>query len=193
MKVLAKSLLIFSLLFICTTLTYAQGNPPVAGATLVGAFTHGVLIDDNDPNLGQGVIKEIDVEFEIWLTNGGETVMSIDVESMEFGTPCEWAETYSLEDLMNEVAHDGLIEAVALGYINCSVICPAPVLTKVYYPTCVKRDLTGTCPSLLPASGTSWSYNSYSVCCTGGTPTVTLVSKSCGGTSCGTGYELTCN
>lgn len=173
--------------------TFAQGTPPVSGATLIAAFSETVHIGDDDPNIGPGVIKDIDVEFEIWLTSGNETIMSFDVESMEFDTPCEWAETFSLEILMNEVAKDGLVAAVSLGHITSSPTCPAATLTKVYYPTCVKRDLTGPCPALIPATGSSFSYNSYSVCTVASITTVTLVSQSCGATSCGSGFELTCN
>ena len=193
MRAVLSGIMTVILLIASAAYTKALCSPPEPGATLIGTFSETILIDDDDPDIGSGVIKNVDVEFEIWMTTGNETVMSFDVEDMEFLSPCEWAETYPLEDMMDEVARDGLVRAEALGYITCSSTCPATVLTKVYYETCVKRDLTGTCPTLVAASGTTLSYNSYSVCCTGGTPSVTLISQTCGATSCGTGYELTCN
>ena len=193
MRTVLSGILTVTLFFAYTASTFAQSTPPVSGATLITTFSETVHIGDDDPNLGQGDIKDIDVEFEIWLTSGNETIMAFDIESMEFETPCDWAETFSLETLMDEVAKDGLVAAVALGHITSSSTCPAATLTKVYYPTCVKRDLTGMCPTLIVATGSSFSYNSYSVCTVSSETTVTLVSQTCGGSSCGSGFELTCN
>lgn len=190
MKAAISGWLISALIVLCNATTFAQTSPPVSGATLVGTFSTGVTINDDEPTLN-GEVGDIHVDYLVWLTSGGETVFSINMNSITFTGPCDWAETISLKVLVHEIALDGLARAISLGYITCT-LCPATASYKVYYPTCVQRNLSGSCPVFTAAPGTSFSYNTYSICCSSGVPTISLTASACSSSSCGVGYELTC-
>lgn len=190
MKAAISGWLISALIVLCNATTFAQTAPPVSGATLVGTFSTAVTLNDDEPIL-EGEIATAHVEISGWLTSGGETVFSINMNSITFNGPCDWAETISLKVLVHEIALDGLARALSLGYITCT-LCPATASYKVYYPTCVQRNLSGSCPVFMAAPGTSFSYNTYSICCSSGVPTISMTGSACGSSSCGVGYELTC-
>lgn len=190
MKAAISGWLISALVVLCNVTSFAQTTPPVSGATLVGTFSTLVTIDDEDPTL-EGDIQSAHVEVTAWLTQGGETVFSINVNSLSFSGPCDWAETIPLKSLMHGIAKDALARALYLGYMSCTV-CPNTASYKVYYPTCVQRNTSGNCPVFIAATGTTFSYNTYSLCCSAGVPVITMTGSTCGSGSCGSGYSLTC-
>ena len=190
MKTALKGILSLALYVLLQTSVSAQTIPPVAGATMLGTFTGLVQIGENNPNLGNST-SESEFEFIAWNV-GGTHVISINVNSMSFPDDCDWARTFPLDDLMNEAGIDGLRKAIELGYVSCPTSCPSGNGIKVYYPTCVNRNINGSCPVITAEPTSDFSYNTYDICCDGGTPTITLVSSTCGSSSCGTGYQSTC-
>ena len=193
MKTALKGAIALLVLVLLQTKVYAQSGPPVPGATQVGAISVEVHLDDYYPTFDVDG-KDAIVEEIIWVTAGGETIISLNVNSTTFPADCRWAETFPIRDLLIEAGKDGLERAIQLGYVACPGSCPngSGSQFKVYYPTCVHRNTNGACPTLTAASGTSFSYNLYDICCSGSSPVITLLASICGGSSCGLGAELTC-
>lgn len=190
MKAAISGWLISALVVLCNVTSFAQTTPPVSGATLVATFSAFLTVDDDTPIL-DGEVSTAHVEITGWLTEGGETIFSINVNSITFTGPCEWAEGISLKVFMDQIAKSALTKALNMGYALCTP-CPSSLDLKVYYPTCVQRNTMGFCPVFTAATGTTFSYNTYNTCCSSGAPSVSKVSSTCGSGSCGSGYNLTC-
>ena len=192
MKTAFEGIVSLALFVLLHASVFAQSGPPVTGATLVGTYSVHGTADNGHPYLDQSTdSKEFIVEGTAWLV-GGETIISLNLNTMAFPEDCDWAETIAISTLVHEAAVDGIRRAIELGYVLCSSSCPSGSSIKVYYPTCVNRNINGSCPVLTAEPSSDFSYNTYDVCCEGGSPTITLISKTCGSSNCGTGYQRTC-
>lgn len=169
--------------------------PPEKGAVPMQSFSSSIGMSKQGPDIAYSTddnpIGGAIIETTVWMVESGETVYTLDVNTAEFYMPCGWAKKIELPALMDMFARGAIEKGIELGFTHCDVNCGQNV-AKVYYASCVKREIGPNCPSLEAAPDSDYSMNAYEVCCASGTPNLTLLYKVCGMSNCIDGFQPTC-
>lgn len=177
--------------------TALAGNltPPEKGAVPLQTFKSSIGMKKQGPDIAYSTddtpIGGAIIETTVWMVESGETVYTLDVNTAEFYMPCGWAKKIELPAMMDMFARGAIEKGIQLGFTHCDANC-AQNVAKVYYATCVKRDIGPSCPSLEAAPDSDYSMNAYQVCCASGSPNLTLLYTVCGMSTCFGGFERTC-
>lgn len=171
---------------------FGQTTSPEAGAVMIGAFQASFAAKDAgvDLNPVYGVESTVGGVLEVvaWMTSGGKTVYTLDLNTVEFYGPCEWAKTLSLPTMMDMFARGVVRKGIEYGYTQ---LLGENDVADVYYASCVTRQETG-CTHLTPAPQTAYNINRYNVSGTHYSPVISLNSIICTETSCSGSFQSTC-
>ena len=133
-------------------------------------------------------------EWFVGRTSNGQTIYSINPESIHFTGNCDSLNGMSTASIFDLLAKTTVAQGIALGYTKCSTSCSPPTTVTVVIPACVQRTGTSSSTHFYTCSNSGCCIRYYGVCCPNGNgaPTVTFLGSTSSGCSPTTGCESTC-
>lgn len=183
---------LFSLFLV--TSAFGQMTPPEAGAVMMGTFQASFNVSKSGPDLAYSVTDNNaggHIDATAWLTSGGKTAYTLDLNSAEFYMPCGWAKQMELSALVDLFAQAAIRKGTELGFSHAGSDCQNNIV-DVYYASCVARNQGSGCEHLMSAPGAAYNVNGYSVCGPNYNPTISLVYHICSGSVCEGIFQSTC-
>jgi hypothetical protein len=111
--------------------------------------------------------QSIQIEWEtIVEAIGGDFI--IDPATIRLSGDSATIDALTTPQLFTTIAHTTISQAVALGYMPCTVLCTSPDTAVVRLPACVERMGTGETTHFIPCGAPGCCTRRYAVCCPNG-------------------------
>jgi hypothetical protein len=110
-----------------------------------------------------------------WLTSTGKTELVLKVGSLTFSEECSDIVDLATVPLFDILAQAAIEQGIALNYVPCSSTCGSPTSVGVLQASCVQRLGSGSSTYFTACDSTVYCERDYTLCCTGGVPSITSV------------------